>query len=137
MSQTIPHPTPLTTHQSVRLFAIGVALWFLAAVILRTVGPMGALDGIWRAVTYALIIPGTVPFIFLTKWLARLRADQLVTGIALVTAAALICDGVAFGWFPALYGAADSLIISSAGAVFWGAGVGIFLAFLFNKDTDQ
>ena len=44
------------------------------------IAPMGALEGSARAVTYALVIPGTLPFVVLTRMLVKLRGDQTVHG---------------------------------------------------------
>lgn len=130
-------PPPLTTAQIAILAIYGVVLWFLAAMLVRIIGPMGALDGGWGALTYALVIPGTVPAILAARPLAKLRRDQTLTGIAVVTTTALLLDGVGHAWFPALYGSDPALIVKGAAAIFWGAGVGLVLAFIMNKGADQ
>lgn len=130
-------PPPLTTTQIAILAIYGVVLWFLAAMLVRNIGPMGALDGGWGALTYALIIPGTVPAIIAARPLAKLRRDQTLAGIAVITATALLLDGVAHAWFPGIYGTDPALIVKGAGAIFWGAGVGLVLAFIMNKGADQ
>ncbi len=125
----------LTTGQSLYLMIIGAALWFLAAVILRIVAPMGALEGSARAITYALIIPGTLPFVVLTKVLVKLRHDQITIGIAVVTATALLIDGVVVAWFPEVYGKGLPQVTNCAATILWGAGVGLVLAFMLNKES--
>lgn len=112
---------------------MGVVLWFVAAIMLRYLEPMGVLDGNARALTYALIIPGTVPFVFLIKIAAGLGRHQLALGLSLATGTALLCDGVATAWFPALYGPDDDSVLRSAAAILWGGGGAIFLGFLFNR----
>ena len=67
------HTTSLTTKQLLILAAFGALLWFLAALLVRTIGPMGALSGTARWITYALVLPGTIPAIFITRWLASLN----------------------------------------------------------------
>jgi hypothetical protein len=131
------HPAPMTNTQIIILTLYGVVLWFLAAILVRTIGPMGALDGGWGALTYALVIPGTIPAIIAARPLARLRHDQTLAGIAVVTATALLLDGIAHAWFPGLYGTDPLLIVKGAAAIFWGAGVGLVLAFIMNKGADQ
>ena len=123
----------LTARQITILVAYGAVLWFAAAMLVRTIGPIGLLDGGWRALTYALVIPGTVPAILAARPLAKLRHDQTLAGIAVVTTTALLLDGVGHAWFPALYGTDPALIIKGAAAIFWGAGVGLVLAFLMNN----
>ena len=123
----------LTMLQIGMLAVYGAVLWFLAALLVRSVGPMGAFDGISGIITYALVIPGTVPAIIAARPLAKLRRDQTLAGIAMVTATALLLDGLAHAWFPSLYGTDPALIIKGAAAIFWGAGVGLMLALIMNK----
>jgi hypothetical protein len=123
----------LTTTQISILTVYGAVLWFLAAMLVRTIGPMGALDGLSRIIVYALVIPGTIPAIAVARPLAKLRRDQMVTGISIVTATALLLDGVAHAWFPVIYGTDPALIVKGAAVIFWGAGVGLVLAPIMNK----
>jgi hypothetical protein len=127
---------PLTAVQISILAVYGAVLWFLAAMLVRNIGPMGALDGAAGIVAYALVIPGTVPAIIAARPLAKLRRDQTVTGISIVTATALLLDGVAHDWFPMIYGTDPALIVKGAAAIFWGAGVGLVLALLMNEGEE-
>ena len=137
MYDTAANRIGLTNRQTLVLVIIGAALWFLAAIILRAITPMGALDGPARFITYALVIPGTAPFVFVTKMLARLRSDQIFTGVAVVTATALLIDGIVVAWFPAVYGGALPQVTNCAAAILWGAGVGLVLAFMLNKGANK
>jgi hypothetical protein len=123
----------LSTHQIFRATIMGVILWFFAALLLRYFGPMGAFEGIARIVTYALIIPGTLPFVFLVKKIAGLASDQIAIGYSVATAAAMLCDGIALAWLPGLYGGSSELVAGSGAAILWGAGIGIVLACVVNK----
>jgi hypothetical protein len=136
MPDIITNRIGLTNRQTLLLVIIGAALWFLAAIILRVVAPMGALDGPARAVTYALVIPGTLPFIYLTRMLVNLRVDQLFTGVAVVTTTALLIDGLVVAWFPGVYGGSLPQVTHCAAAILWGAGVGLTLAFILNKEPN-
>ena len=122
----------LSSRQIVTLAVFGAALWFLAAMLVRTIAPMGALGGAWRMLTYALVVPGTVPAILLARPLARLRRDQRTIGITIVTAAALLLDGAAFAWFPILYGTDPALVLAGAAVILWGAGVGLILGVMMS-----
>jgi hypothetical protein len=127
----------LTISQTILLISIGAALWLLAAIILRFIAPMGALEGTARLITYALVIPGTVPFVILTKMIVRLLPHQLFTGVAVVTTTALLIDGVVIAWFPAVYGGALPQVTNCAAVILWGAGVGLVLAFVMNKEVNK
>jgi hypothetical protein len=135
MPHHIQNRLGLTTGQTVLLGLIGAVLWLLAAIILRIIAPLGALEGSTRALTYALVIPGTVPFIFITRTLVRLRADQTAIGIAVVTATALLIDGIVVAWFPAVYGGELAQVKACAATILWGAGVGMALSFIVNKEA--
>jgi hypothetical protein len=122
-----------TAQQIVILAIFGALLWFVAAMLVRFLGPVGALDGASRVVTYALVIPGTIPFVMMTRTLAKLGRDQTLAGISVVTAAALLLDGIAHAWFPAIYGSDPALLVAGAAVIFWGAGVGLVLGFLMDR----
>jgi hypothetical protein len=117
----------LTARQASMLVAIGIALWFVAAMLLRQIAPLGVFDGPARGVLYVLIVPGTWPFLMLTQRLVHLAEAQIVPGVALVTAAALLADSLVFAWFPWIYGAPE-YHRDCAAAVFWGAGVGLLMS---------
>lgn len=124
----------LTLGKTLALVAIGLILWFVAAIILRTIAPMGALEGTARAVTYAFVILGTLPCVILTRQLVQLRHNQVVIGIAVATATALLVDGVVVAWFPFVYSAEIRHVANCAAAILWGAGVALALGFIMNKE---
>ena len=125
----------LSNRQTVLLIVIGAVLWFLAAIILRLIAPMGALEGSARFFTYALVIPGTLPFVLLTRALVKLFPHQLFTGVAVATTTALLIDGIVIAWFPAVYGGSLPQVTNCAAIILWGAGIGLALAFILNKGT--
>ena len=121
----------LTPGQAVMLALIGITLWFLAALLLRAIEPMGAFTVPGVFILYALLIPGTYPFVLMTRRLAKLRGDQTMLGVTIVTATATLCDANALVWFPeTLYGANP---LGAAAAVLWGVGVALFLGIMMNK----
>jgi hypothetical protein len=126
-------PAPLTASQRLVLIVYGAILWFLAAMLVRTLGPMGAFDDGARFLTYAFIIPGTVPAILVARPLAKLARNQTAIGITIVTATALLLDGIAHAWFQTLYGTDPLLVVKGAAVIFWGAGVGLVLAMVMNS----
>jgi len=77
----------LSNPQTLQLIVLGAILWFLAAVILRFIYPMGALEGSALFVTYALVIPGTLPFVIPTRTRVKLSPPQLFTGGAVAARA--------------------------------------------------
>jgi hypothetical protein len=130
---TAKTPLPFRTRQTIILASFGALLWFGAAMLLRTLGPMGVFDGAWHFILYMAVIPGTWPFIILAQRLAGLAQDQIALGITSVTASAALLDGVAFAWFPEIYSSNPTLAAASAGAVLWGVGVGLVLGLIRNR----
>ena len=119
----------LTARQSATMTLAGIVLWYAAALLLRGLSDAHLLGGASGALVFALIVPGTLPFVLLLQRLGRLSAEQMVPGYALATTAALLCDGVAMTWHPTLYGADDLAARLAAGAVIFGGAVGLALAF--------
>lgn len=126
---------PLSASQIVTMAIFGAVLWLLAALTLRYLGPMGIYEGTSRAVLYALIVPGTVPFVLLARRIGGLASNQIGIAYAVGTTSAMLLDGLALAWFPALYGGTPELVAGAGAAILWGAGVGQLLAFLFNRTS--
>lgn len=135
MLVTITNRIGRTSGQSILLKGVGAALWFLAAIIQRIVAPMGALEGAARAITYALIVAGTLPFVWLTQVLAKLRHDQIAIGVAFVAATVLVIDGVVVTWFRVIYSGTLPQVTNCAATILFGASVGMVLALIMNKET--
>lgn len=112
------------------LIASGVAFWFLGALLIRAVEPLGALEGYGTALFYALIIPGTWPAIPLIRKLASLRSDETALGVTIVTATAVLLDGCALRLIPDLYG---PNLAGAGAAILWGGGVALVLGVLMNR----
>lgn len=123
----------ISARQAAALIGLGAVFWFLAAMILRLVAPMGALEGAARALAYALVVPGTLPAVWLIWKLPGLRRDQVALGGAVATATATLIDGIVLAWFPELYSADARLVAACGAAILWGAGVGLVLSLLFNR----
>ncbi|RMB08437.1 hypothetical protein [Eilatimonas milleporae] len=123
----------LTPRQTVLSVMAGAVLWFLAALLLKVIGPMGAYEGINMVILYVLVIPVTVPFIPLVRTVAGLAHDQTALGIAMATAAAALLDGLALAWAPGLYGTETAYVAGAGATILWGAGVAIVLGFVMNR----
>lgn len=124
---------PLSSAQISIVTAIGFVLWFLLALLLGYIGPLGAYEGWARVALYAAIVPGTYPLILLTRKLANLSPPQVGLGVSVAVAAAILCDGVALAWFPGLYGGEVFLVAGAGAAILWGGGVAIVLGMLVTR----
>ena len=102
----------------------------------RLLAGVGGSNRARLALTYVLVIPGTFPFVVLTRKLVSLRADQMAVGIAVATATALGIDGIIVAWFPAVYGGHLPQVTYCAAVILWGAGVALILGFFMNKGAE-
>ncbi|NJS15158.1 MAG: hypothetical protein HC788_11750 [Sphingopyxis sp.] len=137
MSASSSPRLPFTTGQLATLIVSGWIFWFVGAIICRVVGDMGWFDGPARLIVYAALIPGTLPVVLLVRRLAKLDGQHVALGIAIVTAAAIMLDGIALAWFPALYGPGVTQTAASGAVILWGGFVAIALACWFNRVPPQ
>lgn len=120
--------TALRSAQIAILLITGAVLWFLAALIVRYFGPIGAFAGIWWFIAYAVAIPVTAVFIW-TGWrLAGLVRAQVLVGATIMTGIATLLDAVALSWFRTLYGTDDTIILGGAAYILWGVGLALAMA---------
>lgn len=117
----------LTATQIAFSIIYGIILWFIAAMIVRFIGPMGAFEGIALLITYGLVIPGTIPFVMIGQRLMGLQKGQVAGSLMIITATALLLDGIALNFFRDLYGSDPVTIMAGAALIMWGAGVGLVL----------
>ena len=128
---------PFTPSQLAILIVSGWIFWFVGALICRLGGEMGWFDGANRILLYAALIPGTLPVVLLAKRIARLDDQHVALGIAIVTAAAVMLDGIALAWFPGLYGPSVAQTAASGAVILWGAAAAIALGCWFNRAPPQ
>lgn len=124
---------PFTTNQAGFLLLLGAILWFVAAMLLRALAPSGIYEGASQALLYALIIPGTIPFLLLSLKMARVERSSSFAAVALMTMSAMLLDGVALACLPFLYGGTVEYIAGAGATILWGAAVGLVLALFINR----
>jgi hypothetical protein len=115
------------------LVILGAIFWFFAALLTRLLVPLPFYQGWGIVAVYALTIPGTVPFVFIVSKIAGLYRGQIATGYTIATTSALLLDGCALAFTPALYANNSSDALQAAAAILWGAGVGQVLAFIIHR----
>lgn len=123
----------LSTVQTVTLAFVGAFYWFAAALIVRwTAANWVGSDGP-TALVFALIIMATVPALFLGMTVARVGRDRAQLAATIMTATALLLDGVALTWGRALYGTDPVVVLGGAAAIMWGAGVALVLGMALER----
>ena len=120
----------LGSRQAVILAALGLLFWLLAALFIRYGGPAGLFAGAARVALFALTIPGAALLIWICQRAAGLEKSQIVAGVAVASAAALFCDGIAFTWVSSLYGDDGATLLAAAAWLLWGVGACLTLALI-------
>ncbi len=112
------------------LIVLGIAFWALVMVNIR-LRPQAVLDP----------IQGLVPFIaaplmgWLSVWLCKrignLSAEQLLPGVALTGAVAMMIDGAVLKWWSGWYGIDEQILRVAAAGLLWGYGVAFAVAVIW------
>lgn len=112
------------------LILLGIAFWAVVMVNIR-LRPQAVLDP----------IQGLVPFIAapllgwlsvaLCKRIGKLSAEQLLPGVAVTGAVAMMIDGVVLKWWSGLYGMDEQLLRVAAAGLLWGYGVAFVVAVIW------
>ena len=127
--QTLPDYL-LSRRQLAILVALGIFFWFVFAMAVRFTSGLGLFGGVVGVATFLLSIAVGWLIVILLRRLASLTAGQLVTGVALSTAAAALCDGIVLTWMPTLYGNDPADVLLGAAYILWGVGVLIIIAYI-------
>jgi hypothetical protein len=120
----------LSKRQIAWLAALGVVLWIAVAIDIR-LRPDVLLDPLLGSIFFlAAPLAGWLS-VWLCKVVGRLSPDQLVPGVAVVGAVAMMMDGAALQWFSGIYGFDDKALRLDAAWLLWGYGVAFAVAFLW------
>jgi hypothetical protein len=125
----------MTLFQTLRVSAFALLLWITGAVLIRLLIPFEVFAG--GALTVLIFAAGiaiNVPTIWLIQRMGGLRREQTVAGMALGSAVAIICDGVAITWAPWLYGGVTPDLHRAAAWLLWTAGFGLAFAFITQRE---
>jgi hypothetical protein len=94
----------LSLTQIVILSAYGLALWLIAAIMIRYGTPAGLFGRLANIPVYAMTAASAGLLVLSSARWARMRRGQFVAGTVIVSTAALFADGFAIAWAPTLYG---------------------------------
>ncbi|HJV43971.1 hypothetical protein [Caulobacter sp.] len=111
----------LKAWQVVVTAALGVAMWGFVTHGLRA-HPERALD-VDLALRGTLIAPLAGLFsVWLCRFVGRLKPEQMLAGVSVTGAVAMMLDGWAIRWAPQIYGASDRSLMFAGGGLLWSYG---------------
>jgi hypothetical protein len=113
------------------LTGLSVIFWVLATLYIRLLP--GAFTGpIQGPIGFITTLPIAWLSVLLTRSVARLSATQLLPGVAIVGALAMMIDGIALRWLPYVYSNDQMIVRLGAAWLLWGYGVSLCVAFLMS-----
>ncbi len=119
------------------LIALGVAFWFLAAMAFRFLGPFVLVPG---STTLPLVFILTVPIAWAFVWagitLGGARGAAVLPAVVVMSFTAMLLDGLALTFFPALYGLPTASLLIVAALLLWGVGLILVIAYIWPQRTD-
>jgi NADH:ubiquinone oxidoreductase subunit 2 (subunit N) len=96
----VPH---ISQAQVYGLVGLGAIYWGAAALAIRYAGHIMYANNVRRICAYSAIIPVGYLTIVFSEGLLGISSKHRLAATTIMCAAALLLDGVAFMWFPALY----------------------------------
>jgi hypothetical protein len=125
--------SPLTGHEIAVMALLGAVFWFSFAILVRVMEPFGLLEGGAKTVMFAVTVPVTMVLMLGIQRVMSYPGARMVEVIGIITGFAIMLDGLAFGFFPQLYGREAAHQIAGAGLILWGGGVGMMVALVMQR----
>ena len=117
----------LSGMQIARLLALSFGLWVVATLYIHLL-PNALISPVRGSIGFITTLPVAWLSIWLTRVCGGLRPGQLLAGVAVVGAAAMMIDGLALRWFSAVYGSDPLAVRLGAAWLLWGYGVSLAIA---------
>lgn len=117
----------LSKAQLAILVLFSAVLWVAATAYIRFY-PAAFIDPMHGVISFITALPAGWLSVYLTKLVARLEPGQLLPGIAVVGATAMMIDGLVLHFAPATYGGDDTVVRFGAAWLLWGYGVSLGIA---------
>jgi hypothetical protein len=112
------------------LVSLAIALWILVTLNIR-LRPDALLDPIRGLIPFVAAPVGGWLSVWLCKLVGKLSVDQLLPGVVLVGAVAMMMDGAALKWFSGVYGFDEKILRLGAAGLLWGYGVALVVAVIW------
>jgi hypothetical protein len=112
------------------LVALGAVFWALVMLNIR-LRPQAVVDPIQGLTPFVAAPLAGWLSVWLCKRIGRLSSEQLLPGVALVGAVAMMIDGAVLKWWPHLYGLDEQILRVAAAGLLWGYGVAFAVALIW------
>jgi len=121
--------------KQVSLFVfMGAALWFIAALFVQYFGEILFTGGFAHIATFAATLVLAPTLVWTVAKIISVPLTQMLVPTTILTVTALILDGAAITWTPALYGGPGQTLTYGAAWLLWGVG-SVFLSALVMHKT--
>lgn len=114
--------------------ALGIAFWYQAAMIIKYFG-----DSVFSAnnpklpLFFFLAIPITIASMYITALICKLKLNELLRPVVIMTFTATFLDGIALAWFRQLYSNSFEVALNGGAWILWGAGLGLLFAYILEN----
>ena len=112
----------LRPRQAAIASAWGVLLWFAAAMAIHFAPEVMFGRGMATVIAFAASLPLGWMAVRATRRIAALTPAQVLPGVTIACASAMLCDGIGFTW-TSVYGAAHPDLVPAAAWLLWGVAV--------------
>ena len=120
----------LRKNQIWALTVLGVVFWALVMLNIR-LRPQAVIDPVQGLIPFiAAPVLGWVS-VWLCKRVGNLSAEQLLPGVMLAGAVAMMIDGAVLKWWSSLYGMDEQILRVAAAGLLWGYGVAFAVAVIW------
>jgi hypothetical protein len=119
----------LGSARGVKLVLLGGALWAIGMGGVHLAAVWGVFMPAWSALLLAMTLPMAWATLRLIRRVSGADASGMVEVTALVSAPALLLDGVALTWAPSLYDATEAGQRAAGAWLLWFVGVSLVMAF--------
>jgi hypothetical protein len=125
------------TKSQIPLFIfLGVIFWLNAALIIRYFGASVFSEANpFLGVFFGIAILITIFTIYVLKLISRLRYDQLLRPLTIMTITATFLDGIAMTWFRTLYSQSFEVSFYGSALILWAVGWGLFFGLVLENKT--
>ncbi len=118
--------------------ALGAAFWYQAALIINFFGGAVFSTGNPKLILFFfLAIPVTIASMYITALICKLKMHELLKPVVVMTFTATFLDAGALVGFRKLYSSSFEVAMHGAAWILWGVGIGLLLAFYFERRSES